>query len=188
MLPVLNTPRLTLHPATEDHLDELWILWDQTQVRRYLFDDTRVTRERATELLEHCLALVSDGLGLWSVSLDDTRDIIGCAALMPVTTAAAYNTDLAGLVEPLIALTPSLWHQGYATEALAAVLTYGFDVYGLAQLAAVNDVPNEASARLLERLGFVATGERAGPRYRLRSYLLRREAFLMRGSVGLGGS
>lgn len=50
--------------------------------------------------------------------------------------------------------------QGYATEAVAGVLRALF-AGGLHTSAAECDVRNERSARLLERLGFACTGQRA---------------------------
>jgi len=40
-------------------------------------------------------------------------------------------------------------------------------------------VPNERSDRLVRRLGFVATGEAPGPRYRMRTYALTRERWTL---------
>ncbi|MEP0746975.1 GNAT family N-acetyltransferase [Trichocoleus sp. AS-A1] len=52
---------------------------------------------------------------------------------------------------------PHLWGRGYATEAASAVLRYAFDVLGIEQVVADVDEPNEASIRLLERLGMSQT-------------------------------
>ena len=61
-LPMLETSRLTLVPAREaDHLDALWAHWGQGDVRRYLFDDEPVTRERAADALARCLADAAAG-------------------------------------------------------------------------------------------------------------------------------
>jgi RimJ/RimL family protein N-acetyltransferase len=97
---------------------------------------------------------------------------------MEASTAAEYDPRLAGAIEPLAAFAPAVWGRGYATEALAAVVRHAFEQLGLAQLAAVVDVPNEASRSLARRLGFEITGECEGPRYRLRTYVLTRERFV----------
>ncbi len=177
MLPHLITARLDLQPATLDDLDPLWALWADPDVRRFLFDDVAVTRQQATEVLEHHLQAVEEGLGLWVARCHDTEKVIGCAGLMAAATAAQYDPRLAGAIEPLVAFSPSVWGHGYATESLAVVIRYAFEQLGLSQLAAVNDVPNEASDRLVKRLKFEVTGESAGPKYRLRTYVLTREQF-----------
>src|SRR5919197_1550540 len=159
MLPNLITARLDLRPASGDDLDMLWALWAAPDVRRFLFDDVPVTRERAAEVLGHCIQAAEAGLGLWLASLRDTETVIGCVGLMAASTAAQYDPRLVGAVEPLASFSPSVWGHGYATEALAAMVRYAFEQLGLAQLAAVNDVPNEASDRLVKRLGFEVMGE-----------------------------
>jgi RimJ/RimL family protein N-acetyltransferase len=76
------------------------------------------------------------------------------------------------MVEVLVALESAVWGRGFATEALRAVVDYAFATLGLAQLAAVVDVPNDASHRVITRLGFTPTGEHQGPVYRARTYTL----------------
>ncbi len=176
MIPTLTTQRLALRPARTDHLDALHAIWADADVRRFLFDDEPITRERAQAVLADCLD-APDGLGLWSVSPRDHESIIGCVGLLPAGAAAEYDASLAGAVEPLAALAPSAWGQGYATEALVAAVGYGFAALGLPAMAAVVDVPNAASHRLVERLGFAPTGECDGPAHRLRTYRLVPDAF-----------
>ncbi|HYG64589.1 MAG TPA: GNAT family N-acetyltransferase [Thermoanaerobaculia bacterium] len=172
MLPELQTERLTLRPAAESDLDALWALWTDPAVRRFLFDDVAVSRERAAEVLADCRAQMADGLGLWVILTRDRQRVIGCAGLMPVGMAVQYEPRLAGEVEPLVALDPALWHQGFATEALAAAIGYAFGPRDLPRLAGVTDIPNEASHRLLLRLGFEVLGECDGPTHRMRTYRL----------------
>jgi [ribosomal protein S5]-alanine N-acetyltransferase len=180
MLPDLITARLDLRPAGNDDLDVLWALWAEPDVRRFLFDDVPVTRERAAEVLGHCLQAAEAGLGLWVARRRDAETVIGCVGLMAASTAAQYDPRLLCAIEPLAAFSPSVWGHGYATEALAAVVRYAFEQLGWSQLGAVNDVPNAASDRLVRRLGFEVTGECDGPRYRLRTYVLTRERFANR--------
>jgi RimJ/RimL family protein N-acetyltransferase len=175
-LPEFTAQRLRLRPATREDLDVLWLIWADPEVRRYLFDDVPVTRQRATEVLADCLGL-ADGCGLWTVQCRDATPIIGCVGLMPVTTAAQYDPSLAGAVEPLAAFAPAEWHRGYAMESLAILVAYGFRALGLSRLVAVTDVPNVASDKLVRRLGFRVTGECDGPRYRLRTYVLTPDVF-----------
>jgi len=179
MVPDLLTGRLSLRAASPDDLDALQRIWDDPAVRRFLFDDEPVPRDRAAAVLADVLAL-SDGLGLWSVRLMGSDKVIGCVGLLPTGAASAYAPGLAGAVEPLAALAPDVWEQGYATEALAQVLAYAFGPLRLASVAAVHDIPNHASGRLVRRLGFVATGECDGPAHRLRTYRLTPDAFARR--------
>lgn len=50
------------------------------------------------------------------------------------------------------------WGHGYATEAAAAVLRYGFDVLGLNRIHACHFARNPASGRVLEKVGMRPEG------------------------------
>jgi ribosomal-protein-alanine N-acetyltransferase len=168
MLPILRTRQLELRSARSDDLEALWGLLTQPEVRRYLCDDVVLTREQVGALLAESLTHADAGLGLWMIQADEVRPI-GCVGLQPVSGAAAtIAPGLAGEVEPLVALVPTCWRRGFATEALAAVLTYGFGVLRLPRVVALVDLPNTASHRLLQRLAFRTLGEIAGSRHRLR--------------------
>jgi RimJ/RimL family protein N-acetyltransferase len=53
---------------------------------------------------------------------------------------------------------------GYATQAVAAVSAYAFDVLGLDRLEAGFYADNETSQRAFKRAGFVEEGRRRGAR------------------------
>lgn len=52
---------------------------------------------------------------------------------------------------------PAVWGQGFAREAVGAVIERGFAVHHLPRIQADVDPRNKASIRLLERLGFTET-------------------------------
>ncbi|WP_192498989.1 GNAT family N-acetyltransferase [Skermanella pratensis] len=161
-----------MDPATSADLDDLLNLLNTPGVRRYLCDDTEVTREHAGVLLAGSVASWPDGLGLWTIRTHDGARL-GYGGLGPVSsTAAAAAPRFAGAIEPVIALAPEHWGLGYATEALAAIVTHAFGTLALKRLVALVDEPNIASHRLVSRLGFVPGIMVAGPRHRLRTYIL----------------
>ena len=55
-------------------------------------------------------------------------------------------------------LGEACWGQGYATEAVRAMVPYGFATLGLLRLQAAVYGPNVASVRVLEKAGFVHEG------------------------------
>ena len=174
MLPTLRTARLILRPATAADVDVLWSLWTDVDVRRFLWDDVEIGREQAASVLSEWDAQAEAGLGGWVIHSAD-GEFIGCAALAAVGLVAQFESQLTGGIEALIALAPRAWHRGYGTEALDAVIDYAFAALGPEALVAAVDVPNEASHRLMLRVGFEVIGESDGPRYRLRSYRLTRD-------------
>jgi RimJ/RimL family protein N-acetyltransferase len=175
---ILTTDRLFLRAVSSADIDILWAIWREPAVRRYLFDDIPVARERATEIVTDMMALANDGLGMWTVRLRNTSAAIGCAGLLRAGAAmVADDPQLRGSAEVVVALTPSAWHHGYAQEALRAVLEHAFVQLQLPQVCAMADVPNDASVRLVSRLGFVPAAEGEGPKHRLCAYVLTRAAW-----------
>ena len=55
-------------------------------------------------------------------------------------------------------LQSAYWGKGYMSEAARAVVDCGFDVLRLHRIEADIDPRNRASARVLEKLGFVREG------------------------------
>ena len=119
-------------------------LWVDPDVRRYLWDDVIITRERAAEAVA---ASVSDferhGYGLWSVRVKTSGALGGFCGLR--------SSD--GAPELLYGFLREYWGHGYATEAAAAVLDHAFRSAGTTAVDAATDAPNAASIRVLERLG-----------------------------------
>ena len=136
---MLETPRLRLQPADRTHLGALHRIWNEPEVRRYLWDDRPVTLDQAD-------AALTTGR-LWAVLAKDTGQVLGCCGLRPI----AGEND----IEILYALTSSVWGQGLATEAASAVLGHGFQTLGLRRIVGRANPRNPASWRVLEKLGFV---------------------------------
>lgn len=175
-LPTLATPRATLVPATPDDVDALWALFTDPVVRRFLWDDEIVARDRVAETVAAAAQQNAEGRGLWTLRLLGADAVVGCVALLAVGAAAEFEPRMAGGVEVLVALVPAAQHRGHATEALRALIEYAFRALPIDALHAAVDVPNEASHRAMLRAGFGVLGESDGPRHRLRSYRLPRPA------------
>lgn len=67
-----------------------------------------------------------------------------------------------GIGEIGYSLHPRYWHQGYATDAAKLLLHFGFGVQHLHRIQATCDPRNEASARLLQRIGMQYEGRLRG--------------------------
>jgi ribosomal-protein-alanine N-acetyltransferase len=142
---ILTSRRLTLHPLAPEHLDAMHALWTDPGVRRYLWDNLVISRERAAEVIAGSQAdFAAHRYGLWSVVENTSGRIIGFCGLR--------SGDEEGVPELLYGLLPRYWGHGFATEAAQAVLSYAFAL-GYPEVVAATDVPNDASARVLERLG-----------------------------------
>jgi len=170
-LPSLETARLRLTPATEADLDPLCALLWRPEVRRYLCDDIVFPREQIAGGLARSVANWGDGLGHWTIR-DRAGVRLGFVELKHAPAEIA--AELAGQVEPGIALAPEYWGRGFAAEALRAAILHAFGTLRLPRLVGTVDEPNLDSHRLMARVGFVRTGQAPGPAYPQVIYRLER--------------
>jgi ribosomal-protein-alanine N-acetyltransferase len=73
------------------------------------------------------------------------------------------------------------WGQGYATEAAAAWLRYGFETAGLARIVAVAIPENTASRHVMEKLGMKYERDATHYGHECAFYAITREEFAPRG-------
>jgi RimJ/RimL family protein N-acetyltransferase len=93
--------------------------------------------------------LEREGWGLWAVEVAGGPPFIGLVGLHRVRPAI----PCAPAVEMAWRLHPDHWGRGYATEAAAASLRYGFTVGGLAEIVAFTTTLNRRSQAVMRRLG-----------------------------------
>jgi RimJ/RimL family protein N-acetyltransferase len=153
---ILTTPRTTLQPLTPNDVDAMHALWTNEVVRRYLWDGIVIPRERAAEVIAASAAdFAKHRYGMWAVVDNASGAIAGFCGLR----SSEERRGNVVVPELLYGLWPRFWKQGIATEAARGVLSYAFAL-GHEEVVAATDVPNDASARVLERLGM--TFERRG--------------------------
>ena len=141
---ILTSRRMTLEPLTPNHTDTMHALWTDEGVRKYLWDGLVITRERAAEVIAASQAdFAKHRYGLWAVVDKASGRVIGFCGLR----SGEHDAP-----ELLYGFFPRFWGKGLATEAAQAVLSYAFAL-GHPEVVAATDVPNDASARVLERLG-----------------------------------
>ncbi|CRK59797.1 acetyltransferase [Alloactinosynnema sp. L-07] len=88
----------------------------------------------------------------WAVAEPTTGDLLGEVLLKEVDLAA-------GTAEAGCWTHPSARGRGMATEALGAVLRFGFGALGLKEIVYKHSPGNEASARVAAKLGFTVVTE-----------------------------
>jgi ribosomal-protein-alanine N-acetyltransferase len=145
-LPTLETARLVLLPWSLDDIDALHQMWNDPQVRRYLWDDEVISRQRAAATVEAAIASAKQcGIGLWGVLLKSSNKLAGFCGFRFIEDSRD--------VELLYGLLPQHWGEGLATEAARAALSYGLKAGLFTRVYARTHVPNRASVRVMERLG-----------------------------------
>jgi RimJ/RimL family protein N-acetyltransferase len=146
-LTVLTTERLTLRRFTPDDAVFIVALLNEPSWIRFIGDRGIRSEEQAREyLLKGPIAMYErEGFGLWMVELRGEGTPIGMCGLI--------RRDTLPDVDVGYALLPAYWGRGYAQEAAAAALDHGYRVLGLPRIIATTTVDNEASGRVLERVG-----------------------------------
>jgi len=178
-LPSLETARLTLRPWTPADIEGLHALWTDADVRRWLWDELLISREEAESTVLDSIRLAEEsGLGMWAAQSRDQVAIIGFCGFRFIEDSKD--------VEVMYGFLPAYWGRGLATEAAGAVLDYGFTA-GLFEIVyGRTDVPNQASARVLERLGMQFEEQIMIGDLPVLCYVLRRPAW--HGPLSLRGS
>lgn len=143
----LATERLRLRPHNADDAEWLHELYSRPDVARYLLDEpwtAEVTHDKLTERLAK--TDIDGETGALALVIEHDGVPIGDVALW--LTDHEHRQGEIGWV-----LDPAHGGQGFASEAVRAVLALGFDHYRLHRITAQMDARNIASAALARRVG-----------------------------------
>jgi RimJ/RimL family protein N-acetyltransferase len=162
MQPLICSTRLRLCPMRHEDFPALLALWAEPEVGQYLGQGEVLTRAQWARLLADYAQMAPEGLGLWRVYRAADGAALGC-----VTLKRGPRPDS---VEPAAMLHPRWRGQGYAEEALGALLAHAAEALGAQGFVAHCCVPDQAGDRLLRRLGFVGCYEGDAGRFRVRQY------------------
>ena len=152
--PTLQTSRLLLRPFADSDLEAIYALQSNARVLRYWDSPPWTDRARAQSFLGACQQLELDGSGCrFAIELEATCTFIGWCSMFrwnPIFRSLGVG----------YCLDEHAWGRGYATEAVGAMLHWLYDRLDLNRVEAELDTRNIASARVLEKLGFVREGLR----------------------------
>jgi RimJ/RimL family protein N-acetyltransferase len=165
MLPVLNTARLQLRPATASDAADCFRLDQDPEVMRHLGgvaaeDSLALARQR----LERAIARHEGdvGLGLGVCRLKSDQHFIGWFMLKPceleLRAKAGGWLPPSEHVEVGYRLARADWGLGYATEMGLRLVEHGLGELGLTEVVGVTHLENHASRRVLSKLGLVPKG------------------------------
>ena len=144
---VIETERLVLRRLSPDDAEFIVELLNQPSFLRYIGDKEVRNNEDAVRYIQNgpVASYERFGFGLYLVELRETEVPIGICGLL--------KRDSLPDVDVGFAFLPDYWSLGYAFESAAAVMTYGREVLGLRRIVAITSLDNDASIRLLEKLG-----------------------------------
>jgi RimJ/RimL family protein N-acetyltransferase len=145
---VLETTRLVLRWLEMGDADFILQLVNEPSWLRFIGDKGIRTVDDARNYIETGPVAMYRrfGFGLFLVELKESGESIGICGLIKRDTLEDVDLGFAFL--------PAFWGKGYAFESATAVMEYGRRTFALTRLLAITSPENEASVRLLEKLGF----------------------------------
>ena len=144
---ILETPRLILRRQLIEDLDDLWALYCDPEIIKYIPDAPRTKAEAQEELEWHMNGHPRNAaLGLWATIHKPSGKFIGRCGLLP------WTIDGVDEVEVAYTIAREYQGQGLGSEAAQAILQYGFDTLNLARMVSLINPDNLASQKVAEKM------------------------------------
>lgn len=151
-LPRLETRRLLLRPLTRRDVRDVFAYASNERVARYLLWRVHRCPADSENYLQAVLTAYRKGQAApWGVVEKATGRLIGSCGFT-VCHPLHWRAEIG------YALGEEYWGRGYATEAVAAAVNFGFEGMNLNRVEALCFVENTASMRVLAKLGFCCEG------------------------------
>ena len=149
--PTLHTERLDLIEIKQQHLGDLFKLFGNSAVTRFYNVVTLTEEHEAQKFIDHFHSrFVQKAAIRWGIALKGHEDIMGTVGFNNFTQHHRANIGYD--------LLPSQWNKGYTTEALLAIIRFGFNRLDINRIEAEVMQGNTSSERVLEKLGFLKEG------------------------------
>ncbi len=149
--PTLHTWRLDLIEIRQEHLGNIFKLFGDEKVTRFYNLLPFQTEQDGQKLVDWFSGRFREGLGIrWGIALKGSSHIIGTLGFNNYTKHHRANLGYD--------LQTAYWNNGYITEALQAVIAYGFNELEINRIEAEVMQGNIASEKVLEKLGFRKEG------------------------------
>lgn len=151
---MIETRRLKIYVALQD------------EMKRFIETQTvNILKTAYTEMLSGCLNHPDQWqwYAIWMIELNDGTHI---------GELCFKGLDSNGIAEIGYGISEKYLNNGYATEAVKAVLEWAFNNPNITAIEAETDSENVASKRVLEKCGFILNGKigKEGPRYTISRY------------------
>lgn len=143
---LLETERLTLREFTPTDVDDLHRQLSDPEVMRYY--PAAMTMAQSEKWLQGILNdYQSNGFGMLAVHSKETGDYVGQVGVMRRVIDGFVHHYLSYLI------CKRFWGQGYAIEAVRALVDYRFATLEIDKIEALIDPENARSLHLAEKLG-----------------------------------
>lgn len=152
MFPILETERLILRELTENDAQSVLNCFSNEDVLRYYGQNPLSSVNQVKQIIRHFAINYNEKRGIkWGIKIKGKEGIIGTIGIQD-WSIEHKRADIS------YALFPEYWGNGYATEAVREVLSFGFKELDLTRIGAIVFVENTGSNQLLTKLGFEKEG------------------------------
>ncbi|WP_054027749.1 GNAT family N-acetyltransferase [Bacillus sp. FJAT-28004] len=150
--PILRTERVTLRKVEDKDRDDIFELYSNEAVVKYMPFTPFITAEEAINEMDwyHEIFKAQSGLR-WMIEHNESKKVIG--------TCGFLNYEkIHNRVEIGYDLTPRYWGKGIMTEVVKCIMHFGFLTMKVNKIEAKVEPENEASVQLMNKLGFHKEG------------------------------
>lgn len=144
---VIETDRLILRRLSTGDAEFILELLNEPSFLRFIGDKGVRTIEDARDYILNGPVDMYNRLGFGLYLTELKKDGV------PIGICGLIKRDSLEDVDIGFAFLPKFWAKGYAYEAASAVMAYGKNVLGFKRIVAITSPDNDASGRLLEKLG-----------------------------------
>ena len=151
-LPTLLTPRLTLRPVRMSDAEDMYEYSRDPEVARHVLWDAHTSIHQTRNYIRYLIRQYRNAApGTFAIALRDSGKVIGTIGFMWLQMD---NRS----AEVGYSLGRKYWNQGYMTEALQAVVEFGFTRLNLNRIEAQHECDNPASGRVMLKAGMKHEG------------------------------
>ena len=148
----IQTPRLLIRKLSIADAEDIYAVSSNPNVSRYVLWDThRSIMDSRAMIRAHLRSYRNEDPASLAIELKETGRVIGTIGYLWIDRA--HNSAEIGY-----SLGEPYWNNGYMTEALRAMLAFGFDKLYLNRIEACFDVRNSASGRVMAKVGMQREG------------------------------
>ncbi len=147
--PNLETERLLLRRANLDDVNEIFVMRSNPQTMQYIPRPIAKTTQDAIDNIAMMDVKIESNEGInWAITLKGSPKLIGVIGHFRIKPEH-YRAEIGYI------LLPEYSGKGIVSEAIKAVVHYGFDILKLHSIEAIIDPKNVASEKVLQKNGFV---------------------------------
>ncbi|RTZ10517.1 N-acetyltransferase [Flavobacterium sp. GSP27] len=150
--PDLETERLLLRRVNTNDIKEIFALRSNPETMKYIPRPLVKTNEDALEHIAMIDTKIEANEGInWAITLKNNPKLIGVIGHYRIKPEH-YRAEIGYM------LLPEYHGKGIVSEAVKEAVNYGFQIMKLHSIEAMIDPDNDASAKVLEKNGFVREG------------------------------